>query len=375
MAISTPTLKETQANILADIEAEVGQTIPILSKAVFRILAFALAGAWIIMYKYGTDAFKQRFVQSASETFLALLGELVDVYRQPATTWDGTAEVDSSVDIGDLPASTQLVNTNTGIVYRVSTGVNLSIGTIIFSLASTQGGEPGNLNAGDEIDFVKPLPGLEETVEIVSSVTAGESKEALETYRQRVLDRYQKKPQGGALADYELWVEEAPNVINGYPYHSATPGQVNTYVEVDNQTDGIPTSDQLIIALNYIKYDPITGIANRRPVTAEAFTLPISRNEFTFEVVSLSPDTPEIRADIEAALLELMLQKAPYILGLTITRNDTVSRSESESVVQRIASAAGSTISGLNVRLSGALVDLHVLPEGKKAKRGTVTFS
>lgn len=375
MAISTPTIKEIQTRIISDIEAETGQTIPILSKAVWRILAFGLAGAWIILYKYGTDAFRQRFVQTASETFLSLLGELVNVFRQPATIWDGTADVVSSVDTGDIPAGTQLTNTNTGTVYTVSVGVNLSIGTVTFSLASTTGGSDGNLNAGDTLDFVKPIPGIESTVTIASSVTAGEDQEELETYRQRVLDAYQKKPQGGALADYEQWAEEAPNVINAYPYASDTPGQVEVYIEVDDQTDGIPTNDQLVAALDYIYYNPTTGLATRRPVTAEVFTYAITRPEFDFEVVSLSPDTPETREDIEDALEQLLLAKEPYIQGLAITRNDTISQAESTATVQVVASSASATISGVLVRLSGGLIDLHVLEKGQKAKVGTVTYS
>jgi len=374
MAISTPTIREIQQRIVSDIESETGQTIPLISKAVFRILAFALAGAWIILYKYGTDAFKQRFVQTANETFLALLGELVDVFRQPATVWSGECDVISNVETGDISAGTQLINNNTGIVYRVSTGVNLSIGTVTFQCASTQGGALGNLNAGDVLDFVSPPAGTESSATVSASTIAGEDQEPLETYRQRVLDAYQKKPQGGALADYEQWAKEAPNVINAYPYASATPGQVNVYIEVDDQTDGIPTSDQLDAALNYIKFDPVTGRARRRPVTAEVFTLPIDRLTFDFEIISLSPDTPEIRDDIEDALTELMLQKAPYIQGLSITRADTISQAEAISITQRVAQDAGSTISGVNVRESGSLINLYVLGEGEKAKAGSFTF-
>jgi uncharacterized phage protein gp47/JayE len=572
MALTTPTITEIQNNIIGDIEAQLGQNIPILKKAVFRIIAFALAGIFIILYLFGTDAFKQRFAQTANSFWLGILGELVNTFRQQATFWTGGADVVSNVGTGNLDAGTQLVNNNTGIVYTVDITVPLFIGTVPFALTATIGGEIGNLNVGDIVNFVEPLAGLEDTAIItlgaitwssqtsgtanaltgvaygsnqyvtvgasgtiltspfginwtsrtsgtgnnleditygnnqyvtvggsgtiltspdaitwtsrtsgtanalldavygsslyvtvgasgtiltspdaitwtsrtsgtanaltnitygnnqyvavglsgtiltspdaitwttqtsgtsnalfdiaygnnqyvavgasgtilisIGSIINGEDQEALETYRTRVIAAYQKRPQGGSLADYEKWGLEAPNAENIYVYaDSGNPGKVDIYVEVDNQVDGIPTSSQLAIVEDYINFNPVTGIADRRPVTAEINMFGITRRIFDVEIFSLSPDTPELRTDIEDAISNILLTKEPFILGLSTNRNDTIQQGEIFGIVFAIAGAAGSTFNDLILSESSIGIDIAVLGEGEKAKLGTVTFS
>jgi len=240
--LTTPTIKEIQTNIIADIEAKIGQTIPILAKAVFIILAYALAGAWIILYKFGTDAYRQRFVQTANRTWLVMLGELIGIFIQSATTWIGQAEIEATGAVGTIVSGTQFLRTETGIVYIVQNDVAIVPGTLTLDLYSGTSGDIGNLLVADELDIVSPISGIDLTA-VVSAVTVqGEDEEDLETYRQRVLDGYQKKPQGGASADYESWGKQAPHVLSVYPYPAVIPGWVDIFVEVDDQTDGIPNN-------------------------------------------------------------------------------------------------------------------------------------
>ena len=369
MALSTPTINEIAANIVADIEAEYSQTIPILAKAVFRVWAFIQAGVFIVLYKFGTEQFKQRFVQTANETFLALLGEQVGVVRTPAQIWTGTGSVPVTTTGGVIQAGTQLVNNATGIVYIVTPSKAIILSpTETMTLQSTVGGDISNLVVGDEITFVSPQPGIGDTVTITIVSQEGADIEPIEQYRQRVLDRYQKQPQGGALADYELWAEEAVNVINAYPYAGTTPGTVEVFIEVDNQTDGIPTSGQLDAALESINFDPVTGLATRRPVTAEVTTEAITRTTFVVEVQTLNPDTPDIRTAIDAAVEDLFLDKEPFILGLSIVRRDTITNAEVTSIISTVAAANGSTVNNVVTTEGGIPFDLRTLGQGEKAK-------
>ncbi len=369
MALSTPTISEITANIVADIEAEYGQTIPILAKAVFRVWAFIQAGVFIILYKFGTEQFKQRFVQTANETFLALLGDQVGVVRTPAQIWAGTGSVPVTTTGGVIQAGTQLVNNATGIVYIVTPSKAIILSpTETMTLQSTVGGDISNLVVNDEITFVSPQPGIGDTVTITIVSQEGADIEPIEQYRQRVLDRYQKQPQGGALADYELWAEEAVNVINAYPYAGTTPGTVEVFIEVDNQTDGIPTAPQLAAALASINFDPVTGRATRRPVTAEVTTEAIVRTTFVVEVQTLNPDTPDIREAIDDAVEDLFLDKEPFIQGLSIIRRDTITNAETTSIVSTVASANGSTVNNVVTKEGGVPFALRTLGQGEKAK-------
>lgn len=369
MALSTPTINEIAANIISDIEAEYSQTIPILAKAVFRIWAFIQAGIFIVLYKFGTENFKQRFVQTSNSTFLALLGEQVGVVRTPSQIWKGTGTVPVTTTGGVIQAGTQLVNNQTGVVYIVNPSKVISATpTETLTLQSTVGGDISNLVIGDTLTFVNPQSGIGNTVTIATVTQEGADAEPLEQYRQRVLDRYQKQPQGGALADYELWAEETVNVINAYPYAATTPGEVEVFIEVDNQTDGIPTTPQLAAALSSINFDPITGKATRRPVTAEVITLAITRTTFTAEVQGLNPDTPDIRTAIDDAVEDLFLDKEPFIQGLSVVRNDTITNAEVTSTVQTVAAANSAVVNAVLTKESGTPFDLRTLGKGEKAK-------
>src|SRR5690606_13810784 len=79
-------------------------------------------------------------------------------------------------------------------------------------------GELGNLLVGDEVEFANPLPNVARTATVTSIVSSGEDAELEADYRARVIQKFQKRPQGGAYADYQLWGEEADGIVNVYPY-------------------------------------------------------------------------------------------------------------------------------------------------------------
>ena len=373
MPIPSPTISEITALIIGDIEAALSQTIPIIPKAVWRIVARAIAGAWLILYKYGTALHRERFVQTASLTYLKYLGELVRVFQQPASTWNGTATITATGNSGSIDAGTQFVYSLSGVVYTVDTGVPITPGTLTLSLTSGTSGDIGTLSNGSVLDIVTPIAGVGMTATVASTVTSGDDAEDIETYRARVLDAYQKKPQGGASADYEAWGKEAPNVVSIYPYSAATPGQVDIYAEVDNQPDGIPTAGQLDEIEEYLEYVNRTG-KPRKPMTAELNVYAITRRLFDIQIDNLAPDTPATRAAIDDALAGYLQERTPYIRGLSIIRQDTVSQIEVQYIVFSVISALGATISKITLSDITGAIDLHVLGAGEKAKLGTVTY-
>ena len=66
MSINTPTTAEINAQIIAQLEASLNQTIPLLPKSFNRVLAKALAGVFIIIYKYAGFIALQQFVATAT---------------------------------------------------------------------------------------------------------------------------------------------------------------------------------------------------------------------------------------------------------------------------------------------------------------------
>ena len=72
--ITIPTIATIRDQIIADIESKIGQTVPVLPKAFFRVLATALAGVLALLYRFGAWIYRQIFVATADAEALALRG-------------------------------------------------------------------------------------------------------------------------------------------------------------------------------------------------------------------------------------------------------------------------------------------------------------
>ena len=400
MSLTTPTTKELSDNIIAQLEASLNQTIPLLPKSFMRVLAKALAGVFILLYKYGGFILLQMFVATASGKDTTIFGITVN----PLTFWgrligvgDPVAATNAELltnitvenQVGSLPFGSQLLNANNGVTY-------ITIGSILLNAAVVQvtiravsdqaggggAGAIGNLDPGAIVSFANPLANVARDATVVSQTVTGADAEDIEVYRQRVIDRFQKRPQGGAYADYELWGEEAAGIINVYPY-TGDPGQVNVYSEAtvasSGDPDGIPTAAQLLAVLDLINLDD-NGLASRRNGNAFVNSLPITRTGFDVTVVGVAgvSDLAQVQADITTAVEEHFLSVEPFIAGLSIPpRRDQITRTRLSAIVEDIVTAANGTFTAatfIQTTLSGSLAT-YVLGEGEKAKASNVSFT
>lgn len=397
MSLETPTTKELSDNIIAQLEASLNQTIPLLPKSFMRVLAKALAAVFVLLYKYGGFIFLQMFVQSASANATTILGVTVT----PLTFWgrligvgDPTAATSAEllIDVtvesqtGSLPSGSQLVNSGNGVTYITIGSVLLNSPTVQATIRAVSdqaggggAGTIGNLDPGAIVSFANPLANVARDAVVDSQTVTGADAEAVEVYRQRVLDRFQKRPQGGAYADYEQWGEEVAGIINVYPYTSDCPGQVDVYCEATPESsgspDGIPTTAQLEAVLGSIELDE-NGLASRRPANALVNSFPITRVPFGVRVTGLLvDDLAQVQADITTAVEEYFLSREPFIEGLSVLpRRDRVTQSAVGGVVDDIVSAAGGVFSAAFVEQSSLNIILYSLGIGEKAKADSVTF-
>lgn len=397
MSLTTPTTKDISNNIIAQLEASLNQTIPLLPKSFMRVLARTLAGVFVILYKYGGFMFLQIFVRTASigsttingvsSSPLIEWGRLIGV-GDPAAASNAELIVNITVNnqVGVLPSGSQLVNTDNGVTYITIGEVLLDAATVQATIRAvsdqTDGGGAGvigNLDPGAIVSFANPLANVARDTTVASQVVTGADGESTEAYRQRIISRFQSRPQGGALADYDQWGEEPAGIVNVYPYTSDCPGQVDVYVEATPESsgdpDGIPTSAQLQIVLDSIELDQ-NGLASRRPANALANTFAITRSGFDVRVAGLQVDNlGQVQADITAAIGEYLLSREPFITGLSILpRKDRITRASVECVVNDLVNAAGGVFSSVVVTQTDISVELYSLGIGEKAKVGTVTF-
>jgi uncharacterized phage protein gp47/JayE len=397
MSLTTPTTKEISDNIIAQLEASLNQTIPLLPKSFMRVLAKALAGVFILLYKYGGFMFLQMFVSSASaketivngKTFIPLVewGRLIGV-GDPVAATNAELLIDITVETqtGFLPSGSQLLNAGNGVTYITIGSVSLNSSTVQATIRAVSdqvdgggAGVIGNLDPGAVVTFANPLANVAREASVVSQTVTGANAETTEAYRQRVVDRFQKRPQGGALADYEIWGEETAGIINIYPYTSDCPGQVDVFAEAtvasSGNPDGIPTAAQLQAVLDLIELDE-NGIPTRRPANALVNTFAITRTPFDVLVTGLIVDNiAQVQSDITDGVEEYFLGREPFISGLSVLpRRDRITRSAVGGIVDDVVSAAGGIFSSVIVSQSGVNVELYSLGIGEKAKADTVTF-
>jgi uncharacterized phage protein gp47/JayE len=397
MSLQTPTTKQISDNIIAQLEASLNQTIPLLPKSFLRVLAKALAGVFVLLYKYGGFMFLQVFVRTASASDTTVNGQVVNPLTEwgrligigdpaPATNAELLIDITVENQTGVLPSNTQLVNTTNGVTYITIGAVQLNAPKVQATIRASSdqaggggAGDIGNLDPGAIVSFANPLANVSRNAVVVSQTVTGADGESTDAYRGRIIDRFQKRPQGGAYADYEQWGEEPAGIINVYPYTSDCPGQVDVYVEATPESsgdpDGIPTAAQLQEVLDSIELDQ-DGRATRRPVNALANTFPITRTGFDIRVTGLQVDNlAQVQQTITQAIEEYFLDREPFIEGLSILpRRDRITRSAVGGVVDDIVSASGGIFSSVILSRAGVNVELYSLGIGEKAKAATVTF-
>lgn len=397
MSLTTPTTKEINDNIVAQLEASLNQTIPLLPKAFMRVLARALAGVFVLLYKYAGFMFLQMFVRTAAYADTEVNGVTINPLREwgdlvgvpdraPATQAELLIDITVEDQTGFLPANSQLVGRDNGVTYVTLSSVALDAATVQATVRAVSdqaggggAGAIGNLDPGAVLSFANPLGRVSRNTTVVSQTVTGADAEAIEAYRQRIIDRFQKRPQGGAYADYEQWGEEPAGVINVYPYTSDCPGQVDVYVEAtpasSGSPDGIPTPAQLQEVKDAIELDQ-AGLASRRPANALVNVFPITRTGFAVRVLGLDvDDLAAVRAQIETAIEEYFLDREPFILGLSVPpRQDRITRSALSGVVDDVVSASGGIFNSVVVTQDDLELQIYSLGVGEKAKAASVSF-
>lgn len=396
MIPSTPTTDGVAANVLAQVDASLGQSTPLLDKAFSRVLSKALGGVQVLLYKYASFIFLQMFVEhaTAQETIVngRVIRPLVELGKQlgvgeplGAARAEIVVRVAVQLQSGSLPAGSQLLHAASGVLYLTAAAVALNASTVTVTARASSDqsggagqGAIGNREPGDVLSFANPLPNIAREAVVESLSAPGADAEGIEVYRARIRRRIQRKPQGGAPADYQEWGEGVAGILNVYPYRGA-PGEEDVYVEATEASsgseDGIPTDAQLAQVLAAIELDS-AGLASRRPAGAAVNVLPIVRHPLGVAVTGLSAgDAAELEDVLSAALDEYFRSREPFIVGLSpLPRLDRITQAAVSGMVDEVVSAAGKTVASVTLIDAGGPVNAYTLADGEKAKLDMLTF-
>ena len=400
MAYKNKTIEEVQQLLIRSFEHEFNTQLRILPKSFIKILCKVFAGVFIVVYKLVGWYFLQMFPETADwkeVTILGVrlrplvkLGVLFGVGEPLAgVQWRGIITIDVLTQGSVLYSGTQLKNSVTGKLYITTETKTLLKSKEAVPVVCTEIGTAGNLEQNDTLNFVNPYGFIKTEAVVLDVARVGLDNELESSYRNRVINRFRLQPQGGALADYRIWASEVPGVLNVYPYNDKEqPGGVLLYVSgiPDVYADRIPNNGLLKKVGEACTYDPETGKATRKPLTAMldpkndgsySNVKPITVAVFDIVITGIAGAIPADFAQVvKPALRNYFSDRDLYIRGLSDDNNRTnvISKNHVITVVNQMAVSVKAVFETAEMRKNGKVVSLYTLDNGELAKLGALTI-
>jgi uncharacterized phage protein gp47/JayE len=394
MAFENRTIEEIKSLLINAFQQKFNNKLRILPKSFIRIFSTVIAGIFITLYKQIGWLFLQLFPETAYWHEVIILGMkirplvkwgvLIGVgLPKTGDQWKGELTVEVTNPDTTLAAGTQLKSDLTGKIYIVDSIKELTGETETVPITCNANGTAGSLAVGDILKFVSPLGNVKKEATVSAVTHDGTDDEDEGNYRYRVVNRYRMQPQGGALADYRIWASDVSGVLNTYPYNdTASPAGVLLYVSGNPAVyeNRIPTDALLKQVGDACTYDPETGKAKRKPMTAVldpagdgTYTNIRSVTVKTFDVYITGLTgvaAVDFAEEVKPAIQEYFLGREPYIRGLSDDNNKTniVSKNNVTSAIDQIAISVKAEFDTVTMKTGGLTTPSYTLGEGELAK-------
>ena len=362
--------------------------IVILSKvlSVIFVLPYKVCGWFYLQLFPDTASFDRVNVMGISLQPLVKLGVNIGV-GEPTSgqAWEGLVSATVVTEGQAITAGTQLKSDVTGLMYVVSETLTTEGQSVNVPVYCVQSGSGGNLAQGDEIKFVSPLGFIAQDAVVASTTKEGLDEETADHYRARVVNRYSTQPQGGALSDYRIWSYDAPGVLQTYPYNGEdSPGDVEIYVagNTDVYPDRVPGRELCVAVGEACTYDPETGIADRKPLTAilDPDNNGTYRNIQPVSIVTVDVyvtdvagvDVSDFGAAYKSVCDDYLLGREPYIRGLSDENNKTnsIQKNTLIALANSVATSLKAQFDTVTMNIDNVQVDNYNLDRGELSALG-----
>lgn len=398
MAYENKTVDYVYDLLIQSFQEKFNNRLRLLPKSFIVVLAKVCAAIFVVPYKLAGWFYLQLFPDTASFDRVNVLGhdlrplvKLGNLFGVGEPTsgqeWEGVIAAVVALEGQVIMQGAQLKSDKTGLVYVTSETVTTAGESVNIPVYCSQAGAAGNLEIGDELKFVSPLSGVEQAAAISSVTQAGVDDETEAHYRARVVNRYSNQPQGGALSDYRIWAFDAEGVLQTYPYNGEnSPGDVIIYVA--GTTDVYPTrvpGRELCVAVGEAcTYDPETGEANRKPLTAildpnnDGTYLnirPVSIVTIDLAVTGITGVDPgDFGAAFKSVAETYLLGREPYIRGLSDDNNRTnsVQTNSLIALANSVATGLKAAFGTVEMSIAGDAVESYTLGSGELCALGTL---
>lgn len=301
MPFNRPTLQDLIERVEGDLKGPLG-IVTVLRRSFIGVISRALAGLSHLQFGFLKFIEKQAFPDTAEDEFLEQWASIWGVDRNAATFAQFTVAV-TGTDGTTIPVST-LYQRDDGVEYTTDDEQTIAGGIATLNLTAVLAGANGNLEVADEITIQSPIAGLESIGAVSAITTDGEDSESDESLRERLIDRIQQPPSGGAANDYIQWARDIAGVTRAWVLPENTgPGTVSVAI-VEDAEDPITASGAKIIEVQDYIDDP-----SRRPVTANVTVFTPGLFEIDMEI-ELKPNTVAVQNAVTQEIQDMILRDA-----------------------------------------------------------------
>lgn len=315
MAFVRPTLSQLVERVQADFVSSLDLAGAVLRRGVVVVFSRVLAGVAHMLHGHLAFLGRQLFPDVSDAEFLLRHADIYGYSLGDAKFAQGFAEITGGTG-AVVPA---------GAISRRADGAEFEVldevvigggGAATVELIAVEAGESGNTDALSTLTFESPVPDVDATLTVgVIGIVGGADQEALENLRFRLLTRLRNPPQGGAAGDYIVWALAVPGVTRAWVYpQELGAGTVTVRFVRDDDASPIPSVGEVAEVQAYID--------DRRPVTANVTVAAPIAKTWNFDV-QISPDTPAVRAAIQAEVLDYFQREGEPGKTLAFSRLNT----------------------------------------------------
>lgn len=288
-------------------------------------LVNVLAGSAYSLWGAADHIANQQLIESMDDVTAQKVGAEYGITRQAATFATGSVSLVATANVA-VEQST-LFQSETGQLYRLDAQQNISAGqSQTASLTAVDAGFAANLSAGQVLNLVSPIAGLQSETNVVVAIAGGSDIEPIERYKSRIIERKQAPPLGGARNDYIGWAKAAhPDVTRAWVFeHENGVGSVTVRVVTENLPEPIASAAVVTAVNNYIDDVRPAGL---RSLSVEAPTaVPVN---ITFSL--LEPNTVAVQEAIRAELQDLLFKEGGPDSTLLLSHiRESISRAAGE---------------------------------------------
>lgn len=301
MSFARPTLSEINDRARADFNGRLSGADSRLRRSALDVIARVHSGGVHGLYGFIEWVSRQILPDTADADVLVRWASIFGVSRKAAEPAIGSITM-TGVNGTAIPEGAVLQRGDQ-VEYVVTADAVIALGTATVAVEAATPGAGGNAEAGVLVTLTSPIAGVTSTaVAAVGGLVGGADEEDDGSLRERLLDRIRQQPMGGAQSDYERWAREVAGVTRAWVYPELNGlGTVGVGFVMDDREDIIPLSGDVTAVAAHI--------APLRPVTAAVTVFAPTADPLDLEI-AITPDTPGIRAAIEAELRDLLRREA-----------------------------------------------------------------